>query len=92
MLNRTENSILHEKISRLMLEKAELEEENRKLLLHIEAKDKAYTALLKDYEEIKPYKDKMEKLEKELSAVYKAYHTALWVDYVSEEDLYDLDD
>lgn len=31
----------------------ELEEENRKLKLHIEAKDKAYTALLKDYEEIK---------------------------------------
>ena len=30
-----------------------LEEENRKLKLHIEAKDKAYTALLKDYEEIK---------------------------------------
>lgn len=31
----------------------ELEEENRKLKLHIEAKDKAYTALLKDYEELK---------------------------------------
>ena len=30
-----------------------LEEENRKLKLHIEAKDKAYTALLKDYEELK---------------------------------------
>jgi phage terminase Nu1 subunit (DNA packaging protein) len=29
------------------------EEENRKLKLNIEAKDKAYTALLKDYEEIK---------------------------------------
>ena len=28
-------------------------EENNKLKLHIEAKDKAYTALLKDYEEIK---------------------------------------
>ena len=31
----------------------ELEEENRKLKLHIEAKDKAYTALLKDYEKMK---------------------------------------
>jgi len=30
-----------------------LEEENIKLKLHIEAKDKAYTALLKDYEELK---------------------------------------
>lgn len=30
-----------------------IEEENRKLKLHIEAKDKAYTALLKDYEELK---------------------------------------
>ena len=29
-----------------------LEEESRKLKLHIEAKDKAYTALLKDNEEI----------------------------------------
>ena len=45
----------------------ELEEENRKLKLHIEAKDKAYTALLKDYEELKE-KDKelKEKLEKQL--------------------------
>lgn len=32
---------------------ARLREENRKLNLHIEAKDKAYTALLKDYEELK---------------------------------------
>ena len=32
---------------------AAIEEENRKLKLHIEAKDKAYTALLKDYEELK---------------------------------------
>lgn len=37
----------------------ELEEENRKLKLHIEAKDKAYTALLKDYEEIKEDRDRM---------------------------------
>ena len=29
----------------------ELEEENWKLKLHIEAKDKAYTTLLKEYEE-----------------------------------------
>ena len=38
----------------------ELKEENRKLKLHIEAKDKAYTALLKDYEELKEDRDKME--------------------------------
>jgi len=37
----------------------ELEEENRKLKLHIEAKDKAYTALLKDYEEIKEDRKKI---------------------------------
>ena len=44
-----------------------LEEENRKLKLHIEAKDKAYTALLKDYEEIKEKNKNMkEKLEKQL--------------------------
>lgn len=36
-----------------------LEEENRKLKLHIEAKDKAYTALLKDYEEIKEDRDRI---------------------------------
>lgn len=36
-----------------------LSEENNKLKLHIEAKDKAYTALLKDYEEIKEDRDKM---------------------------------
>jgi hypothetical protein len=31
----------------------DLEEENKKLKLHIEAKDKAYISLLKDYEELK---------------------------------------
>ena len=36
-----------------------LEEENRKLKLHIEAKDKAYTALLKDYEELKENNKKL---------------------------------
>lgn len=42
-------------------------EENRKLKLHIEAKDKAYTALLKDYEELKEKnKNLKEKLEKQL--------------------------
>ena len=30
-----------------------IEKENEKLKLHIEAKDKAYTALLKEYEELK---------------------------------------
>lgn len=34
-------------------------EENRKLKLHIEAKDKAYTALLKDYEELKENRKKI---------------------------------
>jgi len=44
-----------------------LEKENRKQKLHIEAKDKAYTALLKDYEELKEKnKNLKEKLEKQL--------------------------
>lgn len=42
-----------------------IEEENQKLKLHIEAKDKAYTALLKDYEELKEDRDKMKKRVKE---------------------------
>lgn len=47
----------------------ELKEENRKLKLHIEAKDKAYTALLKDYEEIKEDRDRMEEeIEQRLNA------------------------
>ncbi len=45
----------------------ELEEEKQNLKLHIEAKDKAYTALLKDYEELKEKnKNLKEKLEKQL--------------------------
>ena len=50
---------LVEKIEKLLWEKIKLEEENRKLKLHIEAKDKAYTALLKDYEEIKEDRKKI---------------------------------
>ena len=38
---------------------AKLEKENEKLKLHIEAKDKAYTALLKDYEELKENNKKL---------------------------------
>lgn len=46
--------------------------------------------ILKDKEkEINRLNAKIKKLEKELSAVYKAYHTALWID--KEEDLYDSD-
>ena len=44
-----------------------ISKENEKLKLHIEAKDKAYTALLKDYEELKEKnKNLKEKLEKQL--------------------------
>ena len=43
-------------------------------------------------EENRKLKEKTEKLEKELSDVYKAYHTAMWVDYDSEEDLYTNED
>ena len=52
---------------------AELEEENRKLKLHIEAKDKAYTALLKDYEEIKEDRKKiLDEIEAEIER-FKAF-------------------
>lgn len=50
-------------------EMEELREENRKLKLHIEAKDKAYTALLKDYEEIK---EKNKELKAEIEQRLKA--------------------
>ena len=36
--------------------------------------------------------DENKKLKKELECVYKAYHTAMWVDYDSEEDLYTNED
>lgn len=49
------NRVCNEYIPRVQ----KLEEENRKLKLHIEAKDKAYTALLKDYEEIKEDRKKI---------------------------------
>ena len=51
----------------------ELEEENRKLKLHIEAKDKAYTALLKDYEELKEDNKRLRvEIEEWLNAVRKS--------------------
>ena len=54
-------------IKNLRIRIKDLEEENQKLKLHIEAKDKAYTALLKDYEELKEKnKNLKEKLEKQL--------------------------
>lgn len=50
-----------------------LEEENRKQKLHIEAKDKAYTALLKDYEEIKEDRKKiLDEIEAEIER-FKAF-------------------
>lgn len=48
----------------------ELLEENRKLKLHIDAKDKAYMSLLKDYEEIKGEKEKLKsEIEERLNAL-----------------------
>jgi len=47
-----------------------LEQENRKLKLHIEAKDKAYTALLKDYEELKEDNKRLRaEIEERLNAI-----------------------
>jgi len=56
--------------SDLELEIQNLEEENKKLKLHIEAKDKAYTALLEDYEDLKKDRDNMiTKIEECLNAI-----------------------
>ncbi len=63
---RTKEQLI-ELIEMIQRDRYKLEEENRKLKLHIEAKDKAYTALLKDYEELKEKnKNLKEKLEKQL--------------------------
>ena len=49
---------------------ARLREENRKLKLHIEAKDKAYVSLLKDYEELKEKnKEYKAEIEQRLNAI-----------------------
>ena len=60
-------------IKNLRIRIKDLEEENRKQKLHIEAKDKAYTALLKDYEEIKEDRKKiLDKIEAEIER-FKAF-------------------
>lgn len=43
-------------------------------------------------EDNKRLEEENKKLKAELSAVYKAYHTAMWVDYNNEEDLYTIED
>ena len=51
-------------------EMQELRNEIEKLKLHIEAKDKAYVSLLKDYEEIKEDRDRMKaEIEQRLNAI-----------------------
>jgi hypothetical protein len=61
-----------------------LEEENQKLKLHIEAKDKAYTALLKDYEEIKEDNKKLREISKIWRLTAKDYAKLCWVELDSD--------
>ena len=82
--------------SDLELEIQDLEKENKTLKDKIEFltsclddRDKSIAIM---QEENKKLKKKTEKLEKELELVYKAYHTAMWVDYNNEEDLYTIED
>jgi len=65
---RTKEQLI-ELIEMIQRDRYKLEEENRKLKLHIEAKDKAYTALLKDYEEIK----ENEKLKEKYDRLWEIY-------------------
>ena len=58
MLNRTENSILHETISKLMLEKWELEEENRSLKNELMEDMKTESKLNEEVKKLKSERDK----------------------------------
>ena len=69
---RTKEQLI-ELIEMIQRDRYKLEEENRKLKLHIEAKDKAYTALLKDYEELKEDNKRLRaEIEEWLNAVRKS--------------------
>ena len=83
ILNQTFNSYYLEMVTpkKILIQDLELadkeierlREENRKLKLHIEAKDKAYTALLKDYEELKEDNKRLRaEIEEWLNAVRKS--------------------
>ena len=91
-----ENKTLKEENVRLVKNLAEykneitdLKEENRNLKEKVEQMQENYENLNDAYTEILWENIK---LRKELSAVYKAYHTAMWVDYNNEEDLYTIED
>jgi len=52
-----------------------LEEENRKLKLHIEAKDKAYMSLLKDFDEMRA---DMKELKTDYDRLKRAFNDVLY--------------
>lgn len=61
---------------KLAMERMEyLEEENRKLKLHIEAKDKAYMSLLKDFDEMRA---DMKKLKTDYDRLKRAFNDVLY--------------
>lgn len=53
----------------------DLEEENRKLKLHIEAKDKAYMSLLKDFDEMRA---DMKELKTDYDRLKRAFNDVLY--------------
>ena len=53
----------------------DLEEENRKLKLHIEAKDKAYMSLLKDFDEMRT---DMKELKTDYDRLKRAFNDVLY--------------
>ena len=79
-------SLSKEELEQLLIDK---EKENKNLKEKIEQMQENYENLNDAYTEILW---ENQKLRKELSAVYKAYHTAMWVDYNNEEDLYTIED
>ena len=66
-----------------------LEKENKNMKLILEQMENTCKDYLNDRDTLR---EENRKLKEELSAVYKAYHTAMWVDYNNEEDLYTIED
>ena len=78
MFNRTENSILHETISKLMLEKWELEQENKKLKKDLAFKKTMLDNVSAEYESSLNIIRKLNKRIKELELCNLNLQT--WID------------
>ena len=91
-----ENNNLKNELMEDMKTETKLNEKIKKLKSDLAYERTMLDNVKAEYENLqeinKKLKEKIEKLEKELSAVYKAYHTAMWVDLELEEDLYTIED